>query len=336
MIKQMKIAIVEGDGIGKEIIPATVQVLDALSLPVEKIQVEVGYEKWKKTGNAITENDIDILKECNCILFGAVTTPQDTNYKSVLLTIRKALDMYANIRPIKPIAGITGATHRNDYNMIIVRENTEGMYSGIEEIHQDVAYTKRVITKKGSIRIANYACKLAESRRQKLEIVHKSNVLKSDKLFLDMCKKVASTYEIEYHDTLVDTMAYNIISHPDEYDVIVTTNLFGDILSDMAASLVGSLGLMPSANIGEKYAFFEPVHGSAPDIAGKGTANPIAGILSLKMMLEWYELYDEALMIQDAIEYCINANITTPDLGGTATTQEIGNYISKYVEKLKN
>lgn len=330
----MKLAVVEGDGIGKEVIPATLQVLDALALSIEKIPVELGYSKWKRTGSAITNDDIEILKECECTLFGAITTPSDPAYKSVLLTIRKELDMYANIRPIKPIDGIMGITGRNDFNMVIVRENTEGMYSGIEEIHEDVAYTKRVVTRKGSARIAEYACKLAEKRQKRVEIVHKSNVLKSDRLFLDVCRQTAASHNIEYHDTLVDAMAYNLIVHPNRYDVIVTTNLFGDILSDMAAALVGGLGLVPSANIGEKHAFFEPVHGSAPDIAGKGIANPIATILSMRMMLEWYELTDQAMLVQDAIEYAINQNIVTPDLGGKATTIEVGEAIANRVRQL--
>lgn len=333
MVKPLKIAVIEGDGIGKEVIPAAIQVLDALSLPVEKVPLKIGYEKWEQTGSAITQADIDLLKECDCILFGAITTPNDPDYKSVLLTIRKNLDMYANIRPIKPIPGINGITNRNDFDVIIVRENTEGMYSGIEEINEDRAYTKRVVTREGSRRIADYASKIAKKRRHQLEIVHKSNVLKSDKLFLDVCKDVASNYNLQCHDTLIDSMAYNLICYPDRYDVIVTTNIFGDILSDMAAALVGSLGLMPSANIGEKHAFFEPVHGSAPDIAGKGIANPIAAILSLKMMLEWYGLYDQALIIQHAIEYSISNNFTTPDLGGTATTQEVGAFIAQYTKR---
>jgi methanogen homoisocitrate dehydrogenase len=330
----MKIAVVEGDGIGKEVIPAAIEVLDVLALPVEKVPVELGYAKWEKTGSAITDDDLAVLKECDCILFGAITTPSDPTYKSVLLTIRKELDMYANIRPIKPIDGIVGVTGRSDFNLVIVRENTEGMYSGIEEIHEDVAYTKRVITRKGSARIADYACKLAKSRQHRLEIVHKSNVLKSDRLFLDVCRQTASSYHIDHHDTLVDSMAYNLITHPNRYDVIVTTNLFGDILSDMAAALVGGLGLVPSANIGKGHAFFEPVHGSAPDIAGKGIANPIAAILSMKMMLEWYELNHQAKLVQDAIEFAINQNMVTPDLGGISTTREVGNTIAERVKQL--
>ncbi|ADI74174.1 isopropylmalate/isohomocitrate dehydrogenase [Methanohalobium evestigatum Z-7303] len=320
----MKLAVVEGDGIGKEVIPEAVKVLDALSLPIEKVPVEIGYGKWKKTGYAITDEDIETLKNCDCILFGAVTTPPDPEYKSVLLTIRKELDMYANIRPVKPLAGITGVTGKSDFNYVIVRENTEGLYSGIEEIHDDVAYTTRVVSRKGSKRIAEYACKLAKMRNNNVTIVHKSNVMKSDKLFLDVCQQTAESGDVNYSDTLVDAMAYYLITYPEKYDVVVTTNLFGDILSDMSAAHIGSMGLMPSANIGEEHAFFEPVHGSAPDIAGEKIANPVAAILSIKMLLQWYGYNNEASLVERSVNYTLNKGIKTPDLGGEYTTEELG------------
>ena len=332
-VDTMKLAVIEGDGIGKEVISSAVKVLDALSLPIEKVPLEIGLGKWEKSGAAITDEDMEILKECDCILFGAVTTPPDPNYKSVLLTIRKELDMYANIRPMKPLAGITGITGRNNFDFVIVRENTEGMYSGIEELHDDVSYTTRVITRKCSKRIAEYACKLAKTRKNNLTIVHKSNVLKSDKLFLDVCRDTARSEGVIYKDMLVDSMAYNLICSPQKYDVIVTTNLFGDILSDMSAALVGSLGLVPSANIGEKHAFFEPVQGSAPDIAKKGIANPIAAILSLKMMLEWHGDTEEAKIVEDAVNHVLTQRIRTPDLNGSARTKDIEYALVEYVRK---
>ena len=277
-------------------------------------------------------DDMETIKGCDAVLFGAVTTVPDPNYKSVLLTIRKELDLYANIRPVKPLPGITGVTGRSDFDFIIVRENTEGLYSGIEEIGPELSWTKRVVTRKGSERIAEYACKLAKKRKNKLTIVHKSNVLKSDKLFLDVCRQTASANGVEYGDMLVDSMAYSLMMHPEKYDVVVTTNLFGDILSDMCAALVGSLGLVPSANIGEKYAFFEPVHGSAPDIAGKGIANPLAAILCVKMLLEWMG-EPRSRVIDEAIAHVLQKKIITPDLGGTASTIEVGNAVAEYVAK---
>ncbi len=328
----MKLAIIEGDGIGKEVIPAAIEVLDSLSLDVEKVYLELGYGKWEKTGSAIDQEDIYILKGCDCILFGAVTTPPDPDYKSVLLTIRKELDMYANVRPIHHLPSIKGIHERIDFNFIIVRENTEGLYSGIEDIGSDISTTTRVVTRKGSKRIADYACKLANSRKNNLTIVHKSNVIKSDKLFLDICRQTAIDAGVVHRDELVDSCAYNMIRSPWNYDVIVTTNLFGDILSDMSGALVGSLGLLPSANIGDRYAFFEPVHGSAPDIAGKGIANPIATILSLKMLLEWHGALAEAAIVEEAVEAALNMGVCTPDLGGKNTTSEVGNLIARYIK----
>ncbi|WP_292468777.1 isocitrate/isopropylmalate family dehydrogenase [Methanolobus sp.] len=328
----MKLAVVEGDGVGKEVIPAAIEILDSLNLDIEKIPLELGYGKWERTGSAITDEDIATLKECDCVFFGAITTPPDPNYKSVLLTIRKELDMYANIRPIRPLPSVKGIHERNDFNFIIVRENTEGLYSGIEEIGNDISTTQRVVTRKGSKRIANYACKLASSRLNKLAIVHKSNVMKSDKLFLDVCRQTATDAGVMHKDELVDSFAYNLITSPWNYDVIVTTNLFGDILSDMSGALVGGLGLLPSANIGEKYALFEPVHGSAPDIAGRNIANPLAAILSLKMLLEWHGDVAEAAIVEEAIDSALNMGICTPDLGGKHTTSEVGNNIAKYIK----
>jgi methanogen homoisocitrate dehydrogenase len=326
----MKLAVIEGDGIGREVIPAAVKVLDTFGLELEKVPLEIGYTRWERTGTAMSSDDLEIIKGCDAVLFGAVTTVPDPNYKSVLLTIRKELDLYANVRPVKPLPGITGVTGRNDFDFVIVRENTEGLYSGIEEMGAELSWTKRIVTRKGSERIAEYACKLAKKRKNKLTIVHKSNVLKSDKLFLDVCRQVASANGVEYGDMLVDSMAYSLMMYPERYDIVVTTNLFGDILSDMCAALVGSLGLVPSANIGDKYAFFEPVHGSAPDIAGKGIANPLAAILCVKMLLDWIG-EPRSQIIDEAIAYVLQKKIITPDLGGTASTIEVGNAVAEYV-----
>lgn len=328
----MKLAVIEGDGVGREVIPAALQVLDCFPFSFEKIPLELGYGRWEKTGRAITEDDIDVLKECDCILFGAVTTPPDPDYKSVLLTIRKELDLYANIRPVKPIRGVKGVNGSGDFDIVIVRENTEGLYSSIEEVGEDEACTKRIITRKGSERIARVACDLAQKRNQKMTIVHKSNVLKSDTLFLNTCRQVANSMHVDYDDKLVDAMAYDMIRSPGKYGVVVTTNLFGDILSDLGAALVGSLGLVPSANLGEKQAFFEPVHGSAPDIAGQGIANPIAAILSVKMLFEWMGEETAAKQVENAVEKTILEGVKTPDLGGNAGTQQVTDKIAEILK----
>ncbi|WP_129597678.1 isocitrate/isopropylmalate dehydrogenase family protein [Methanohalophilus profundi] len=328
----MKLAVIEGDGVGREVIPAALQVLDCFDLQLEKISLELGYGKWEKAGKAITDADLEILKNCDCILFGAVTTPSDPDYKSVLLTIRRELDLYANIRPLKPIKGIIGATDSTDFDILVVRENTEGLYSSIEEVGENEAWSKRIITRRACERIAQVACEYAAKRDNHLTIVHKSNVIKADSLFLNTCRDVAQSYDVTHDAMLVDAMAYDMVRSPVKYDVVVAPNLYGDILSDLGGALVGSLGLLASVNIGKKQAFFEPVHGSAPDIAGKGIANPIAAVLSVAMLLDWLDRSQEAQIVREAVEASVNANIKTADLGGNSTTAEVTEFLVHYVQ----
>lgn len=288
----------------------------------ERVFVDVGFGRWKRTGQALGEDDLEQIKRCDCILFGAITTPTDPNYRSVLLRLRKELDLYANIRPF--------ASH--DLDFIIVRENTEGLYSGLEDIGPEESRTVRVITRKGSERIADKACDLA-SKRKKLTIVHKSNVLKSDHLFLETCREVAERWSVLHEDMLVDACAYNLVVRPQRFDVIVTTNLFGDILSDEAAGIVGSLGLCASANIGDRYALFEPIHGSAPDIAGKGIANPVGAIRSAATMMDWLGRPEMAKRIEEAVQWALVRGVKTPDLGGGCSTSEVTKAISEYLKE---
>jgi len=184
----VKIAVVEGDGIGREVVPAAMHVLDALGINAEKVAVDVGYGKWERTGSAITEQDVDMMKDCDCVFFGAITSPPDPNYRSALVHIRKELDLYANIRPFKPLKYLKLPCSSKEFDFIIVRENTEGMYSGIEKIEENAAYTTRVVTRRGSERIARKACELAAKRTKKITIVHKANVLKSCTLFREVCR----------------------------------------------------------------------------------------------------------------------------------------------------
>jgi methanogen homoisocitrate dehydrogenase len=307
-----KVAVVAGDGIGPEVIESALAVLDAAGAKFERVPVEVGLARWKRTGLAMGEEDLETLKECDCILFGAISTPHDPNYKSVLLRIRKELDLYANIRPFQS----------HDLDFIIVRENTEGLYSGLEEVGVEESHTMRVITRRGSERIAKKACDLV-ARRRKLTIIHKSNVLKSDCLFLETCRAVAAGRGVLCDDMLVDAAAYNLVVNPQRFDVLVTTNLFGDILSDEAAGVIGSLGLCASANLGTDHALFEPIHGSAPDIAGKGVANPVGAIRCAAMMMQWLGEPKMARRIEVAVQEALASGAKTPDLGGEFRTADV-------------
>lgn len=315
-----KVAVVPGDGIGPEVIESALAVLEAARADFEAVPLEIGYGRWKKTGQALAEEDLETIKECRCVLFGAITTPPDPGYRSVLLLLRKELDLYANIRPFSG----------PKLDFVIVRENSEGLYSGIEELGDEESRTVRVITRKGSQRIAEKACDLA-LRRKKLTIVHKANVLKSDHLFLSTCRRTAEQRGLAHEEMLVDAAAYNLVVRPERFDVIVTTNLFGDILSDEAAGVIGSLGLCASANLGDKYALFEPIHGSAPDIAGLGVANPIGAIRSAAMMAEWLGLRQVAGRIAEAVGRTLQQGIKTPDLGGSCSTREMTEAICKYL-----
>jgi methanogen homoisocitrate dehydrogenase len=236
------------------------------------------------------------------------------DYQSVVLRLRKSLDLYANLRPVKG----------NGFDIMIVRENTEGLYSGIEEISADRATTLRVVTREGTERIVRCALRLAHQRKGKLTVGHKANVLKSDVLFRDICLTEAQAAGISCTDKYIDALALDILQHPASYDVVVTTNIFGDILSDMASYLVGGLGLMPSANIGDQYALFEPVHGSAPDIAGKNTANPIAALRSAAMLLSYCGDHRGSERIEVAVQAVLAQGIRTRDLEGSAGTREFG------------
>ncbi|MDD1665035.1 MAG: isocitrate/isopropylmalate dehydrogenase family protein [Methanomicrobiales archaeon] len=311
-----KIAVVEGDGIGQEVIPVALEILAAVRPDLEFFPVEVGYGRWERTGEAITSADISALKEADAILFGAVTTPPDPNYRSVVVRMRKDLDLYANVRPVKGDAA----------DIVIVRENTEGLYAGIEDIGPDRATTLRVITRKGSERIAHFACGLAKFRRH-LTIGHKANVLKADTLFRDICISVSKEAGVTFGEKFIDALCLDILQHPRDYDVIVTENMFGDILSDVAAFLVGGLGMLPSGNIGDRHALFEPVHGSAPKHAGRNTANPIAAIRSGAMLLEHLGDREYAARIESAVEQTLLSGVKTRDLGGKTGTKEMGKAI---------
>ena len=318
-----RIAILEGDGIGREVIPVACRALELLHPEYDYFPVEVGYGMWERTGCPCADKEIREMKDADAILFGAITTPPMKDYQSVVLRIRKALDLYANLRPVKD----------GGFDIMIVRENTEGLYSGIEESSPDRATTLRVVTRMGAERIVRMAIKLARQRRKLLTIGHKANVLKSDVLFRDICIAEAKAAGISYNDKFIDALSLDVLQHPASYDVVVTTNIFGDILSDVASYLVGGLGLVPSANIGERYALFEPVHGSAPDIAGKNLANPVAALRSAGMLLTHVGDAEGETHIESAIRTVLAQGIKTRDLGGSAGTQEFGEAVLRVLEK---
>ncbi len=320
-----RVVVAPGDGIGPEVIPYALEVLRYFHPDWEYIPVYLGYECWKRTGDALSQKTLETLLGADLILFGSVTTPPDPEYHSVVMTIRKELDLYANLRPV----------FGPGFDILIVRENTEGLYSGIEWQEKDRACTLRVVSEAGTRRIARFASSCASRRRRHLTIGNKANILRSDSYFLQICLEEAEKLGISVDRKYIDALVLDVLQHPDRYDVIVTTNIFGDILSDAAAFLEGGLGMLPSANIGTRRALFEPVHGSAPDIAGKGIANPVAAIRCISLLLKYVQERQYAKMVEMAIQSVIESGIRTPDLGGTATTRDVGEAVVRILPRLK-
>ena len=325
-----KIAVVPGDGIGKEVMKVTLEVLDALDIDFEYVYGDAGDECLEKNGTALPGETLDMIRDADACLFGAAgETAAD-----VIVKIRQEMKMFANLRPVKSYPNTNSLFENIDF--MIVRENTEGMYIADEEKYTDNgAVARRIITKEAEKRIIDYAFNYAkENGKSKVTAVHKANVLKkTDGLFKEIFYEVAESYpDIATEDFYVDATAMYLITQPESFEVIVTTNLFGDILSDEGAGLVGGLGLIPSANIGRDGALFEPVHGSAPDIAGKGIANPIAMMLSAVMMLRYLSENEAADRLDAAILMVLSdAEVLTGDLGGSATTQELADEVKKYL-----
>lgn len=323
---EYQVAVVPGDGIGKEVMEAALLVLDALDVNFNYVYGEAGDECAQKNGTPLPKETLDIIRASDACLFGAA----GESAADVIVKIRQKMKMFANLRPVKSYPNTNSLF--DDVDFMIVRENTEGLYiANEEEYTEDGAVARRIITREAESRIIDYAFKYAqENGKSKVTGVHKANVLKkSDGLFKEIFYEVAENYpDIDTEDFYVDATAMYLITQPQSFEVIVTTNLFGDILSDEGAGLVGGLGLIPSANIGEEGALFEPVHGSAPDIAGKGIANPIAMMLSAIMMLRYLEENEAADKFEAAILKVLNdANTLTGDLGGSATTLEVAEAI---------
>ena len=321
-----KILYIDGDGVGPELVSHARRVLDSVA-KVEWVKGEAGYSVFQRKGTPLSHETLEAAKNCDAVLFCAVTTPPKIpNYSSPIIQLRKELDLYANLRPFVSLPNVKAPFPSSPLNFAIVRENTEGLYSGIEEREGDTAYATRVITKKGSERIARFAFEYAKKQGfPKVTIVHKGNVLRvTDGLFLDSAREVAKGYPaIQCEDALVDSVAMRLVKSPTDFAVIVTTNLFGDILSDEASALIGGLGVAPSGNYGVRHALFEPVHGSAPTLAGQQAANPTGMLLSTAMLLEHIGEKVAGERLSAAVRKCYGLGVMTKDVGGSARTGEM-------------
>ena len=375
-----RILVLPGDGIGREVVPAALNVLRATGLPFEFVPGEAGWECFQQHGTSLPDATLAAARAADAILFGAVSSPSHpvAGYRSPIVGLRRALDLYANIRPVRTedggrrtgsqVAPSSVLRPPSSVDLVVVRENTEGLYAGLETSDGETAVAQRVITRKASERIARVAFALARARGQGLgasgqaqialarpltrgprplvTVVHKANVMRETcGLFRATALKVAEEYpDVTADEQLVDSAALQLVQRPERFDVLVTTNMFGDILSDVASYWCGGLGMATSANIGDNHALFEPVHGSAPDIAGKGVANPLAAIGCAAMLLEHLancrlqiancKLPDSQQLISDecrvwaariraAITATLASDIRTPDLGGTARTEDV-------------
>ena len=320
-----KITLIPGDGIGPEVTGATISVLRATGFEAEWETFVVGAEALSRFGDPLPQDLIDSIKRNKIALKGPVATPIGTGFVSSNVRLRKALDLYANLRPIKSLKGVP--SRYEDIDLIVVRENTEDLYSGLEhEVVPGVVESLKIITDKASRRIAKFAFEHARLEgRKKITAVHKANIMKlSDGLFLRCFREVAEDYpEIKADDLIVDNTCMQLVINPGQFDVLLLENLYGDIVSDLCAGLIGGLGVAPGANIGEEIAVFEAVHGAAPTIAGRGIANPTALLLSAVLMLKHLNERERAVRVQSALEKVLaDGKVLTRDLGGQATTLE--------------
>jgi len=329
------ITLIPGDGIGPEITAATVRIIEAVGVDVEWETHIMGAQALDKFGTTLPDDTIESIKRNKVALKGPQMTPVGKGFTSVNVGLRKALDLYANVRPIKTFPNVPSRYENVD--LVIVRENTEGLYSGLEHrVIPGVVESLKIVTEKATTRICKYAFEYARSNgRKKVTCIHKANIMKlSDGLFLECFEKVAKDYpDIEADNKIVDNCCMQLVIKPEQFDVLVLENLYGDIVSDLCAGLVGGLGLAPGANIGEQGAVFEAVHGSAPDIAGQGVANPTAILLSALLMLRHIGEQTAAQRIEKAmLDVFAEGKVLTRDLGGTAKTNEFARAI---VEKLQ-
>ncbi|TNJ20731.1 isocitrate dehydrogenase [Aeromonas sobria] len=326
-MSKRKITVIPGDGIGPSIIESAIQILTHAGCDFEYEYADAGLVALEKHGELLPQATLDLIEKNKVSLKGPLTTPVGGGFTSINVSLRKKFNLYANVRPVISFKG-TKSRYEN-IDIITVRENTEGMYSGAGQKRSDdnkSAEAMSIITRDGAERIVKFAFELARQEgRKKVTIIHKANILKSTSgLFLEVAREIASHYpDIQSEEMIVDAACMNLVMYPERFDVMVTTNLFGDILSDLCAGLVGGLGMAPGANIGDGAAIFEAVHGSAPDIAGKNIANPTSVILASIQMLEYLGMQDKAERIREAVRATIESgDRVTRDLGGSASTSE--------------
>ncbi len=329
------VTLIPGDGIGPELSVATRMVLESTGIGFDWDIQDAGEATIEREGTPLPDRVVDSIRANGVAIKGPITTPVGSGFRSVNVALRQALELYANVRPARTMEGV--ATRYEDVDLIIVRENTEDLYAGIEHrVGPDAAESIKIITRAASQRIARYAFEYAvKNGRRKVTAVHKANIMKlSDGLFLESCQQVAADFEgrVEFEDRIVDNMCMQLVQKPELYDVLVLPNLYGDIVSDLAAGLVGGLGVAPGANIGERAAVFEPVHGSAPKYAGQNKANPTALILSGALMLRHLGELKAATAVEAAVRDVIAAGTTvTYDLGGSAGTREFGEAVASRI-----
>ena len=331
-----KITLIPGDGIGYEISESLVKIFDAAKVPIEFETENAGSDVYEKTGELIPESLYESVERNKIAIKGPITTPIGKGFRSINVYLRKKYDLYTNFRPSRNLPGIE--TRYDNIDLAIFRENTEGIYIGKEKYENEEktsAIAIKRITRKGSKRIIQSAFEYAKNNGiSKVTVVHKANILKfTDGMFLDIAREISKEYEnIQLEELIIDNMCMQLVTNPERFKVIVTMNLYGDILSDLVAGLVGGLGVAPGANIGDDIAIFEAVHGSAPDIAGQNKANPLALLLSSIEMLKYLKLDNFAKNIENAILKTLTDGCKTADLGGSATTTE---FTDKIIENLK-
>jgi isocitrate dehydrogenase (NAD+) len=330
------VTLIPGDGIGPEVTKPTLKIIKAAGANIQWETHLAGAEALKRHGTTLPKSLMDSFEKHEVALKGPVTTPVGEGFASVNVELRQTFDLYANLRPIKNLPGVKA--RYSDVDLIVVRENTEGLYSGIEhEVVPGVMESLKIITEKASTRIAKFAFDFARAhRRKKVAAIHKANIMKlTDGLFLDCARRVSADYpDVAFSDLIVDNACLQLVLDPLKLDVLLLENLYGDIVSDLAAGLVGGLGVVPGANLGDQHALFETVHGSAPDIKGKNVANPTAMILAAVMMLDHIGEKRAARRISKALEAVLKkGDCLTPDLGGTATTTKFAEAIIRAMER---